>query len=123
MVRSSSQPELHSNFKLIIEWSENVSNYPSGTTLHTTDTEYTMNKSEILESCQSHSPNLQTGSSITSLSTGLNTPVQREFLSRDSSKMTVGGAVKLFKTALIRLNSKASESNGFEHNHSKAGSS
>ena len=75
MARSSSQPELHFHAKPFVTLSEGASTYPNGLTLHTTDTEYTVNESENFKSHRPHSPNLQTGSSITSLLTGLDTPV------------------------------------------------
>ena len=55
--------------------------------------------------------------------TGFNTPVEEKHLNMESSKMTVDDAVKLFKTALVKLNQKASDSKSFEHDHFKADSS
>ena len=73
LARASSQPVLHSSGRSLYTQSANTSAFPSGTTLNTAETKYTLDQSE--QNSQSHTPVLRPGSSITSLSTGIDTPV------------------------------------------------
>lgn len=93
--------------------------------MNTTDTEYTLDGCENVQNSQSHTPVLQPGLSITSLSTGTNTPAQPEFLENESSKMTVEeavNAIKLFHTALTNWSSKPSSSHSQRNDCSRSGS-
>ena len=73
--------------------------FSSGTTIHTTETEYTVDDSDI-KNGQLHSHDLQTGSSITSLSTGTNTPNLEQFEPTLTPDMTIAEALHLYETKL-----------------------
>ena len=115
LVRSSSQPVLHSSCKLLHTQSANTSTFPSGTTLDTTETEYTLDPTDHQAQPQTHV--LRSGSSIASLSTGIDTPVQTEpMIETHLSTDERAEAQKLFKTALsnyaIKIEPLESESRG-----------
>ena len=76
LVRSNSQPNLSSSHKSLRTQSANTSAFPSGTTLDTTETEYTLDPTD--QQGQLHTHVLRPGSSVASLSTGADTPVQTE---------------------------------------------
>ena len=101
LARASSQPALHSSGKSLYTQSANTSAFPSGTTLNTTETEYSLDQSE--QNSQSHTPVLRPISSFTSLSTGIDTPVQTEVVGNDIASLSdkdIATAEKLFKTAI-----------------------
>ena len=99
LARSSSQPVLHSSSKSLNTQSVNTSTFPSGTTLDTTETEYTLDPVEHQNQPQTHV--LRPGSSIASLSTSIDTPVQTESIGETQlSAGEVAEARKLFKNAL-----------------------
>ena len=117
LARASSQPALHSSTRSLKMQSANTSVFPSGTTLNTTETEYTLDPSE--RNSQSQTPVLQPGSSITSLSTGIDTPVQAEFVGNDVvsfSDKELATAEKLFKTAITNY-ALESPNSKFKSNH------
>ena len=108
LVRSNSQPNLSSSHKSLHTQSANTSAFPSGTTLATTDTEYTLDPSD--QQGQLHTHVLRPGSSIASLSTDVDTPMQTE---PDKLLLSVGEmaeAQKLFKTALSNYASEVDAS-------------
>ena len=67
---------------------------------------------------------MQPGLSITSLSTGINTPALPEFIENESLKMTVEeavNAIKVFHTALTNWSSKLSSSHSQGNDCSRSG--
>ena len=80
LARASSQPALHLSTRALKTQFANTSIFPSGITLNTTETEYTLDQSG--QNSWSQTPVLQPGSSITSLSTGIDTPVQLDLLDK-----------------------------------------
>ena len=98
LVRSNSQPNLSSSHKSLRTQSANTSAFPSGTTLDTTETEYTLDPTD--QQGQLHTHVLRPGSSVASLSTGTDTPVQTDSDKLFLSAGEIAEAQKLFKTAL-----------------------
>ena len=73
--------------------------FSSGTTIHTTETEYTVDDTDI-KAGQLNSHDLQTGSSVTSLSTRTNTPNLEQFEPTLTPDMTIAEALHLYETKL-----------------------
>ena len=78
--------------------------------MDTTETEYTLDHTD--QHSQSQTPVLRPGSSITSLSTGIDTPVQTESLTRNHTSISdeIATAEKLFKTAITNYASESPSS-------------